>query len=64
MYLYECEVQGDGDCSVLLIQQPYSLGVKTVCESGSPCSDAPVAQLQNTKPKSIKYNVILDNGHT
>ena len=35
MYLYECEVQGDGDCSVLLIQKPYSLGVKSVCESGS-----------------------------
>ena len=31
MYLYGCEVQGDGDCSV--IQQPNSLGVKTVCES-------------------------------
>ena len=35
MYLYGCEVQGDGDCSVLLIQKPNSLGVKTVCVSGS-----------------------------
>ena len=27
---------------MLLVQKPYGLGEKAVCESGSPCSDAPV----------------------
>ena len=27
---------------MLLIQEPYGLGEEAVCESGSPCSDAPV----------------------
>src|SRR4029434_2526745 len=63
VYLYGCEVQGDGDCSVLLIQQPNSLGVKTVCESGSPCSDAPVASTRRQQcEKTIAWvAVVLDN---
>ena len=40
--------------SMLLVQKPYSLGGKAVCESGSPCSDAPVA---STRQQPCQYSI-------
>src|SRR4029434_5410250 len=39
---------------MLLIQKPYGLGEKAVCESGSPCSDAPVT---STRWQQCEYSV-------
>ena len=41
---------------MLLIQKPYSLGKKAVCESGSPCSDAPVT---STRRQQFEYSIAL-----
>src|SRR4029434_10722715 len=48
---------------MLLIQKPHGLGEKAVCESGSPCSDAPVT---STRRQQFEYSiawvaVVLDN---
>src|SRR4029434_4857095 len=48
--------------SVLLVQKPNSLGVKTVCESGSPCSDAPVASTRRQQcENSIAWVAVVLN---
>ena len=39
---------------MLLIQKPYGLGEKAVCESGSPCSDAPVT---STRRQQCEYSI-------
>ena len=39
---------------MLLIQKPYSLGGKAVCESGSPCSGAPVT---STRRQKCEYSI-------
>ena len=40
--------------SVLPFQKPYGLGEKAVCESGSPCSDAPVT---STRRQQFEYSI-------
>src|SRR4029434_2871334 len=39
---------------MLLVQKPYGLGEKAVCESGSPCSDAPVT---STRRQQFEYSI-------
>ena len=52
----EQKVHGDDDCSGVNVadSEALQLGEKAVCESGSPCSDAPVT---STRRQQFEYSI-------